>query len=67
MAGYDEKLAIVGQDCEGCLRSHSNVSPENMFNVHSVPLNTLTVAATTSEPCERGFLTTNLSSPTVTE
>ena len=51
MAGYDEKLAIVDRIREGCLRSHSNVSPENMFNVHSVPLEHINSALqATSEP-----------------
>jgi hypothetical protein len=38
MPGYDEKLAIVDRIREEYLQSHSNLSPDTMFNVHSVPL-----------------------------
>jgi len=38
MAGYDEKLAVVDRIREDYLRSHSNMSPERMYDVHSVPL-----------------------------
>lgn len=38
MAGYNEKLAIIDRIREDYLRSHSNMSPENVYNVHSVPL-----------------------------
>lgn len=38
MAGYDEKLAVVDRIREDYLRSHSNMSPERMYDAHSVPL-----------------------------
>jgi hypothetical protein len=38
MPGYNEKLTIVDGIRENYLRSHSNMSPENMYNVHSVPI-----------------------------
>jgi hypothetical protein len=38
MAGYNEKLTVVDTIREEYLRSHSTVSPESMYDVHSVPL-----------------------------
>ena len=38
MAGYNEKLAVVNRICEDYLRSHSELSGESMYNVHSVPI-----------------------------
>jgi hypothetical protein len=38
MAGYVEKLAVVNKIREDYLRSHSSITPDKMYNVHSVPL-----------------------------
>jgi hypothetical protein len=38
MPGYNEKLAVVDKIREDYLRARSNVSPESMYDVHSVPL-----------------------------
>jgi hypothetical protein len=38
MAGYNEKLAVVDKIREDYLRSQSKMSPESMYDVHSVPL-----------------------------
>lgn len=44
MAGYDEKLAAVNSIREDYLRSHSNMSPERIYDVHSVSLKHINAA-----------------------
>jgi len=38
MPGYTERLVVVDRIREEYLRSRSRLSPENMYDVHSVPL-----------------------------
>jgi hypothetical protein len=44
MAGYNEKLTVVDTIREDYLRKHSQISPESMYNVHSVPLEYINAA-----------------------